>query len=249
MRCGGDAGGRGVGAQHVGHVGHGDQGDPAVGQLGLVVGPVEFAGIGDPGDAQFDPGAVAQHLPRDHVGVVLHLGDEHRLAGLQQAAVAVGEQVDRLGAVLGEHDLVAGGRVHQARDGVAGALVGVGGPLAHPVQAAMHVGVLLAHRVGHRVDDGGRLHRGGGAVQEHQGFAMHGLRQDREFGADALHVERGGTDHGHAAEADWRCHQPSMACSSRAWAPSWLTDCNASSRKARIRMERASCSGMPRARR
>ena len=46
------------------------------------------------------------------------LGDHHRLARPQHAApVAVGDEVDRLGAVAHEHDLGGVGRVDQARGG------------------------------------------------------------------------------------------------------------------------------------
>ena len=123
-----------------------DQPDLAVRQQRLERRHVELAGIGDRGDAQLDAVRVAQHLPGHDVGVVLHRRDQHRLARLQHAAaVAVGDQVDRLGAVAGEHDLAAVGAFSSRGHRVARGFVGLGGALAHPVQAAMDVGVLRLH--------------------------------------------------------------------------------------------------------
>ena len=69
------------GAEHVGHVGDGDQPDAAIGQQRLERRHVQLARVGDRGDAQLDAVRVAQHLPGHDVGVVLHLGDQHRLPG------------------------------------------------------------------------------------------------------------------------------------------------------------------------
>ena len=101
-----DAFGRRDGAEHVGHMGDRHQPDLAVCQQRLERRHVEFAGIGDRRDAQLDAVRVAQQLPGHDVGMMLHAGDQHRLAGLQHAAaIAVRHQVERLGAVAGEHDL------------------------------------------------------------------------------------------------------------------------------------------------
>ncbi len=260
---------RSVGAEHVAHVGDRHQPDAAVLQQALVGSHVQLAAIGDRAYAQLNAVAVAQHLPGHDVGVVLHLRDQHRLARLHDAAaVGVGDQVDRLGAVAGEHHLLARRRVEQAGDGVAGGLVGVGGALAHPVQAAMHVGVLRLHSVDHGVDHGARLLRGGGVVEEHQRLVVHALRQDREVGADRRLVEgaarrqrvgrrglvdrRGAKRTGnlvHVAAPPWRVHQRSTAPSSMARAPSFAIGSSASARKARTRSERAWASGTPRERR
>ena len=62
------------------------------------------------------PRSLGQHEPGDDVGVVLHLGQDHDVAGAQVAAApGVGDQVDRLGGVLGEDDLGSGsGRADEA---------------------------------------------------------------------------------------------------------------------------------------
>ncbi len=59
------------------------------------------------------------------------------------------------------------------------------------MQAAVDVGVLGLHGVHHGVDDGAGFLGAGGGVQEDQFLAVHGLREDREIGADFFHVEGG----------------------------------------------------------
>ena len=51
------------------------------------------------------------------------------------------------------------GRVEQRGYRVARSFIRIGGAFAHPVQAAMHVGVLRFHRLAHRVDHRARLLR------------------------------------------------------------------------------------------
>jgi hypothetical protein len=61
--------------------------------------------------AQLRAGPLAEHLPRHDVGVVFHLGDDDLIAlpdpqrSAGGVAERVGDQVDALGDVLGEHDL------------------------------------------------------------------------------------------------------------------------------------------------
>ena len=66
----------------------------------------------------------------------------------------VGDEIDRLGDVLGEHDATLRGRVDETGDRPAGGLVGLRGLGRDRVHAAVHVGVggLLeaAHGVEHR---------------------------------------------------------------------------------------------------
>ena len=75
------------------------------------------------------------------------------------------------------------------RDGVAGFLVGVGGPGGQLVCGAVDVGVLVGVEVGQPVDDRLRLLRGGGVVEPDQRLAVDRLAQDREVGAHRVDVE------------------------------------------------------------
>ena len=71
------------------------------------VGEVELAVGGERHPAQLDAALGGQHVPRHDVGVVLHVGEHDDVAALQVgAAPRVRDQVQRLGGVLGEDDLV-----------------------------------------------------------------------------------------------------------------------------------------------
>ena len=67
--------------------------------------------------AQLDAAFGGEHLPRHDVGVVLHVREHDRVAGLQVGArPRVRDEVDRLGRVAGEDDLVGARRVDEAGD-------------------------------------------------------------------------------------------------------------------------------------
>ena len=176
------------GAERVGDVGHGDQARARADER-LEIVEQEVAGVVDRGDAQHDADAVAQQLPGHDVGVVLEGRDDHLVAGLHEgAAEAVGDQIERLGGVAGEHDLVGAAGVDEARDLFASALEGVGGELAHPVHPPVHVGIVGFVSVPHGVEHLARLLGTGRGIQIDQRVAEDLLRQDREVGPDALDI-------------------------------------------------------------
>jgi hypothetical protein len=156
----------------------------------LEVGEVEPAVVGQRDPAQRGAGALAEHLPRHQVGVVLHLGDADLVAGADREAAArggvaegVGHQVVGLGGVLGEHHLVAVRRADEAGDGVAGRLVAVGRLLAQRVHAAVHVAVVLLHEAPLGVEHLRRLVRGRGVVEVDERVAVDLAGQHREVGS------------------------------------------------------------------
>ena len=133
------------GAQHVGLVDHGDELGPLVDQLARCS-RFQPALVGHAEPAQRRAGALAQLLPRDQVGVVLHLGDHDLVAGADRnrcasgrrvgrVAYRVGDQVDGFGSALGEDDLGLGVGAEELRDLDPRALVGVGRLLAEQVRA------------------------------------------------------------------------------------------------------------------
>ena len=70
------------------------------------VGEVEVPVGAERDPAQLDAQLVVQLVPRHDVGVVLELGEHDRVALAQVGpAPGLGDQVQRLGGVLGEHDL------------------------------------------------------------------------------------------------------------------------------------------------
>ena len=130
--------------KRVRHVGEGDQlGLQAQQHLEDV--EAEEAVVGDRDELEVAVLLLDEELPRDEVGVVLHLGQHDRVAAVDvPPAPRVGDEVDRLGRVAGEDDLVAVRGVDEARDLIAGRLVGRGRLLADRVDAAVDVGVVLA---------------------------------------------------------------------------------------------------------
>ncbi len=109
--------------------------------------------VGDRDELEVGVRLLGQQLPRDEVGVVLHLGQDDRVAAADVAAApGVGDQVDRLGRVAREHDLVRIRDADEAGDRRPGRLVGRGRPLADLVDPAVDVGVVLAVVVVDAVD-------------------------------------------------------------------------------------------------
>ena len=89
---------------------------------------------------------------------MLHLGQDDGVAAADvPPAPRVGDEVDRLGRVAGEDDLVAVGRVDEPGDLGPRPLVCGRRLLADRVDAAMDVGVVLAVVVVDGIDDDARL--------------------------------------------------------------------------------------------
>jgi hypothetical protein len=154
--------------------------------------------VGQRQPAQRRTGALAQQLPGDQVRVVLHLGHDDLVAGPDPEALRagcggrvrqrVGEKVDRLGAVFGEHHLLDK-RADECRDLLAGSLVGICRGLSERVHAAVRSRVVplveLSLGIEHRHRLLGRRRR----VQVDQRATAGQLPvEDREVLAQDLHV-------------------------------------------------------------
>jgi hypothetical protein len=127
--------------------------DAAVGQELAATSRSSSAVLGHRDDPDVEPALVGGVAPRHEVGVVLHLGRQQHVARAQPPAyVRVGDEVDGLGRVLGEHDAPRV-RVDELGDLATPALVEVGGLLGELVDAAVHVGarplVVAVHGVEH----------------------------------------------------------------------------------------------------
>ena len=91
-------------------------------QLGAVEQRVEVREVeaevgGERDPAQLDAAFGGEHLPRHDVGVVLHVREHDRVAGLQVGArPRVRDEVDRLGRVAREDDLLGARCVDEACD-------------------------------------------------------------------------------------------------------------------------------------
>ena len=198
-------------------------------------------------------GRLARQLPRHDVGVVLHGGDEHLVARPQPGpGERVRDQVDRLGGVAGEDDPARVWRAEERRSRPRAASIGVGRQLAQLVNASMDVRVVAGVVAGDRVDDGARLLRRGGVVEVHEAAPADGPPEDREVGADALHVERrahAGRHRPPSASARSRASCSKSSASSASRSGSICTRSRTSPANAWISMSRASANVSPRARR
>src|SRR6202165_5605926 len=128
--------------------------------------------------------------------MVLHLGQQDPIATTDiHPAPGVAHQVDGLGGVAGEDDLLDGGGVDEGGHPLTCRLVGGRRLLADGVDAAMRVGVVAAVVVVHDVDHGRRLLRGGGAVEVDQRLAVDSAAENREVGSHVRGGGGGGLDH------------------------------------------------------
>ena len=91
-------------AEHVGQRGEREQ----LGAVELLVeiAEVELVVVGESEPPQLDAALFLEHQPRDDVGVVLHLGEHDDVTFVQVgSSPRIGNQVDRFGDVLREHDV------------------------------------------------------------------------------------------------------------------------------------------------
>ena len=88
--------------------------------------------------------ALAMEVPGHDVGMMLHDRKHDLVAGLDALAAESGrDEIDRLGGVAGEDDLLGPRRIEKGPHLLARALVGLGRRIGEEVQAAMHVGVFV----------------------------------------------------------------------------------------------------------
>jgi hypothetical protein len=120
--------------------------------------------------------------------VVLHGRDDDLVVRLQSCpGEAVGDQVDRLRRATDEDNLAGCAGVHKPLHGGARRVVRLGGTLAQRMHAAVNVGALVGVEARNGVDHRPGFLTGGGVVQVHEWPGVHGLLQDGEVGASALH--------------------------------------------------------------
>ena len=137
-----------------------------------------------------------EQLPGDEIAVVLHLGEQDPVAGVNvRAAPAVANEVDGLGRVAGEDHFLGRGGVDEARHPLPRRLVGRRGFLADRIDAAMRIGVVAAVVVIHRVDHRSGFLRRGGTVQVNQWAPVNPPGEDGEVVANLLDVEGPCFDH------------------------------------------------------
>ena len=179
------------GAEGIGDVREGDK-LGAGGKQSLESHEVDFAARRDGRDDDLGAGALGDDLPRHDVGVVLEMGEQDLIAGLEVGPTpALGDEVDALGGAAHEDAAPGVLEPEELRDGTAGGFVGGGGLLAQEVDATVDVGVLLGVIAFEGLDDDRRLLGSRRVIEVGQRTAAHGTSQDREVLAAGGDIERG----------------------------------------------------------
>ena len=139
--------------------------------------------------------ALGQLLPRNQVRVVLQLGGDDDVTGADGmfeplVPQHVGDEVERLGGVLGEHQLV-GLRTDERRDVGTALLVSVGGLFHQLVRTTVHRAVGRGQELPFGVEHLQWLLRGRPGIQVGQLLsATHHPAQNREISSDPGQVHR-----------------------------------------------------------
>jgi hypothetical protein len=181
-----DAFDRQKGPGHVRDMRHRDQPRARVQQC-LENRDVELAGRTGRRDNEPGADALAQHLPRHDIRVMLDIADNDLVAGFETCRPpALGHQIDRLGGAAQKDDLALVSRVQKRTRFLARLLEPVGRAGAEAVDAAMHIGVVGAVEIGDAVDHGARFLCAGPGIEKHETRMR---REDREFAANDTRVE------------------------------------------------------------
>jgi hypothetical protein len=134
---------------------------------------VELAVGGEGHPTQFEPALGGEHVPRDDVGVVLHVREDNRVTRTKVGRTPrVRHKVQRLGGVLGEDDFVHFRGVDEPAYRGPRRLERVGGLGGKLVRAAVDRRVRSFHESRHRIDDLSRLLRRVRGVEIDDGLAV-----------------------------------------------------------------------------
>ncbi|VXA92680.1 hypothetical protein MICRO8M_10065 [Microbacterium sp. 8M] len=199
-----DLGDRVDDAEHVGDVREGDDARAGSDDLGRVI-EIEGAVIADPDHAQDGACAGRELLPGDDVRVVLGLGHDELVAGLQGEAGAlrssaagggvadrVCDEVEALGRAVGPDQVVLV-RADEAGDGGAGVFVELGRLGGEGVRPAVHGRIRALQEVAFGIQHDARLLARRRGVEIRQRRPVHGLGEQGEVRTDGGHIEDGRT--------------------------------------------------------
>ena len=175
----------------------------------------QLAGIGDRHHAQPGTLLLAEHLPRDDVGVVLHRRDDHLVTVAHLlTAKRLRHEIDALRGVARKDDLGRFGGIEKTGHLPACALVRVGRPLAQRIHATMDVRVLRGVVSRQRLEHRARLLGGGRIVEIGERLVADPLGENRKQLADPSDVERPVGDRG-VRVCHARCCHVSVTSTSR----------------------------------
>ena len=150
----------------------------------------QLAVVGDRDHPQGRPLFLAEPLPGDDVGVVLHPRDHDLVTGADvKASIRLGDKIDRLGGAPHENDLPVLPGVQKRLNPGPGLLEEPGRPIAEGMHAAMDVGVGRLVIPGHGLENRTRLLGRRGIVQVNQGRLVDDLIQRGEHPPDSCDVQ------------------------------------------------------------
>ena len=179
-------------AERVGYVSDGHQ-LGARRQHPLVFVQQQLTGVVNGNHPQHGALFLAEHLPGDNVGVMLHVGDDNLVAFADVlASVGLSDDVDALGGAAGIDNLVVVGGVEQPAQLGPRVLVVLGSVLAQRMDAAMHVGVLGGVVADNFVYDRLGLLGSRAVVEVDQRLSVDQLSQDWEIGPNFFRIETRG---------------------------------------------------------
>ena len=182
------------GAQDVGRVRDRDHTSSRPEQVAEIV-HVDGTVGRQPDQPDLRPRLLGYALPRNQVRMVLQQGRQDLIARFQiGSAPAHRHQIQSFGGVAHEDDLFGVFGADEPADPLARALVRVSGFDAQGVHAAVHVGIGGGVEVNKRVDHLTGFLGGGGVVEIDQRPTIDQPLQDREIGADALDIDRRGSN-------------------------------------------------------
>ena len=180
-----------VGAEHIGDLGERDNAGAVCDDRGQRL-ELQLARIGDGDGLERSARELADHVPGDDVGVVLHLGDHDLVARLEgESAEAAGDEVEPLGATADEDDFGDRAAVHEGAAALAGRLIHLGCGLAGGVDAAPDGRILRGIEPLHAVDDLLGLLGRRRCVEVGVGLSVHQLLEHREVLLQALAKREG----------------------------------------------------------
>jgi hypothetical protein len=146
------------------------------------------------------PGPCREFLPRDQVGVVLHLGGDDLIALVQAQPLGrrspatqrrvrdrVGDEVDRLRGVRGPDDLALV-RADEAGDGGTRIFEDLGRLGGERVRAAVHCGIEGCGELAFSIEHGERSLRRRARIEVDERMPVHDRLEDREVLAQTPHL-------------------------------------------------------------
>ena len=167
-------------SEHIRHCGDREN-------LGAIEKRVELGEIKAPFGVERDPTKLNsdlgnEHVPRNDVGVVLHVTEHDDIAGRKIcSSPALRNHIESFGCILGEDDFGGRPRANEIANKCSSEFHAVRGFFSDHVNATMHIRINRAVVVVHRIQNRKRLLRSGRRVEIDDRLSVHLARKEREL--------------------------------------------------------------------